>query len=280
MLSTGFAIASAAPAALSQQRDRRPSPARRRKTYPPACSNAPARASRRHSAPMPERPRSPAALSTSGQQRAARPARQPRRRSIGRHAVKALGDVLDPLEQDGERLEIRRLSRLGERLNPQRAFCGRLHHGRHAPLVLRPRETRGCSSRCVSRSFRNSIAVFPARLVASRRSPNFRVGLVQSSPRDRRRSRDGSWEIRQDLDHALRRAPQPVRIPGSGRLLARGEQTDDRVQLVGKRHGRPCDGRLARAARESAARRPPRRPAGSGSTSPSTLPRARPSCRA
>ena len=102
-------------------------------------------------------------------------------------------------------------------------------------------------------------------------------------PARRRRQRR---QIDQDLDDALRRAAQAVRIARAGRLLARREQADDRVELVGERHGRPRRRPPCRAARATAARRLRRRPAGSGSRSPSRPPRAallrarrcRPSC--
>ena len=87
-------------------------------------------------------------------------------------------------------------------------------------------------------------------------------------------------QIHQDPDDAVHLPAQPERIARPGRPLAGARQTDERVELVGQRHGRPRRPPRRRAARATAAHRLRRRSAGTGSRSPSRPSSGWPSSRA
>src|SRR5204863_4817775 len=75
------------------------------------------------------------------------------------------------------------------------------------------------------------------------RDPGNLAGSIEHRPRRRPNGYTGhTIEIDENLDHPLRRAAKPIWIARSRWFLARGEQPDDRVQLVRQRDGRPCHG--------------------------------------
>ena len=290
--------APAAPAAPRAARDRRPSPARRRRT------DRPARLKRRELRHRRPRYRSsvaapPRCAATVRPARRAAPARRAPSARRGSSATPAgavavlnsLRDVLDPLEQRRQRLELGDSANCAQRLDAfervGRAAADRRSAARDRATSRRTRSPRR-SSRCCS-ALEQELAERCRTLAVGRPASAIRLASLRraAAPSDAPRSTPVSaGEVDQDLDDALRRAAQAVRIARAGRLLAGGEQADDRIELVGERHRGPGRPRPCRAARATAARRPRRRPAGSGSRSPSRLPRAgllrgrrcRPSC--
>ena len=156
-----------------------------------------------------------------------------------------------------------------------RAMPARARRSRHAPRTVAVASPRAARARRRARSSNTQ-----------RDRHRRRTGVGAVDPRPSARRREGATsigpqlrQIDQDRARSPAPAPQTERIARAGRPFAGREQPDQRVELVGQRHRGPGDGRGARAARVGGRVRLRRRPAGSGSRSPSRPPRA-PSSRA
>ena len=160
--------------------------------------------------------------------------------------------------------------RLRQRVDPPQRVVRLLPVDGQRRRGSRRRDSPRRSSRCASRSARNSNTPSAMQRSAAARPAVVPVRARRPAPiaADRRR------HVGENLHDALRRAAQAVRIARAGRLLAGGKQADDRVELVGERHGRPRHRRFPELRFRRRRRRLRRRPAGTGSRSPSRLPRA------
>ncbi len=70
-------------------------------------------------------------------------------------------------------------------------------------------------------------------------------GVDQAAERQAQVQSGQLGQVDQNPHDALSGATQPVRIARSGRPLAGGEHPENRIELVGERHGGPRDGRAA-----------------------------------
>ena len=133
------------------------------------------------------------------------------------------------------------VARLRQRFDALAARLTRLdrQNGTRPPAPRRHSKPR-CSNRCAARSAKNSNERRPSPVAVDARQTLRSLERRRcSGPSDRLGGQPELRQIDQDLDDALRRAAQAVRIARAGRLLARGEQADDRVELVGERDRRP-----------------------------------------
>ena len=131
--------------------------------------------------------------------------------------------------------------RLGHAPRAQRAdVADRAVRGAHDFARRSPR----CSSAKRTRSTANAARPAPAIRRSGLRTARARVRPAAPTAISRSMPVSSGRSIRM-RDDALHLPPQPERIARAGRLLARREQPDDRVELVGQRHRRPRHRRRA-----------------------------------